>query len=107
MPTEVTHEEIWKQLRENGALLQHLLLEWGHHKEKVEGAFPLDDRGLPDYGGHKAQHLAIAASDKAMGEYKRAVTTRLLQGAIGLLLTLLTFGIGPAIRDVIGPILGG
>lgn len=107
MPTEVTHEEIWQQLRENGALLQRLLLEWEHHQEKVEGAFPLDDRGLPDYGGHKAQHLAIAANDKAMGEYKRAVTTRLLQGAIGLLLTLLTLGIGPAIREVLGPILGG
>lgn len=104
---EVTHEMINRKLVENGEILQKLLLEWSHHKEKVEGAFPLDDRGLPDYGTHKSHHVAIAESDKAMGEYRKAITMRLLQGAVGLLITILGFGLGPYFSKILGGLYGG
>lgn len=108
MHTEiVTHETLAQQLSVNGALLQRIHQELLHHKQMIEGAFPLDDRGLPDYGKHKAHHLSIAESDKAMGEYKRAITARLLQGAVGLIITILGFGLGPYFTKILGGLYGG
>ena len=108
MPTDlITHETLHAQLSENGALLQRIHQELAHHKQLIEGAFPLDDRGLPDYGTHKAHHKAIADSDKAMGEYKRAITARLLQGAVGLIITILGFGLGPYFSKILGGLYGG
>lgn len=102
MPTEITHRELYSQLETNGQLLQRIHQEMLHHKQMVEGAFPVDDRGLPDYGGHKRHHMDIIESNRAMGEYKRAVTLRLLQGGIGLVLTVLSFGLGPYVMKLIG-----
>lgn len=99
---EITHATLDAKLEANGAMLNRLLQEMSHHKQLIEGAFPLDDRGLPDYGRHKAQHLAITKSDESMGEYKRAITMRLLQGAVGLLITILGFGLGPYFSKIFG-----
>lgn len=99
---QITHETLDRKLEANGELLQRLLLEWSHHKEKVEAAFPSDQFGRPDYGAHKAHHQAIEESNKAMGEYKRAITLRLLQGAVGLLITILGFGLGPYLSKLLG-----
>lgn len=99
---EITHETLKAALDTNGEILRRIETRLDHHIEKVEGAFPLDDRGLPDYGRHKAHHQAITESDKAMGEYKRAITMRLLQGAVGLLVTILGFGLGPYLSKVLG-----
>lgn len=107
MAFEITHETLKAALDANGEVLRRLESKLDHHVEKVEGAFPLDERGLPDYGAHKAHHLAIAVSDKAMGEYKRAITLRLLQGAVGLLITILGFGLGPYFSKILGGLYGG
>lgn len=104
---QITHETLQAQLASNGEILRRLETKLDHHVEKVEGAFPLDERGLPDYGVHKAHHQAITESDKAMGEYKRAITTRLLQGAVGLLITILGFGLGPYFSKILGGLYGG
>ena len=106
-PDHITHETLQAQLLSNGEILRRIETRLDHHVEKVEGAFTLDERGLPDYGAHKAHHLAIAVSDKAMGEYKRAITTRLLQGAVGLLITILGFGMGPYFSKILGGLYGG
>jgi hypothetical protein len=100
--TQVTHETLNSKLDHNGALLQRIHQELAHHKQLIEGAFPADERGLPDYGRHKAQHLAITKSDESMGEYKRAITMRLLQGAVGLIITILGFGLGPYFSKILG-----
>ena len=103
MATEqITHETLQAQLTSNGEILRRIETRLDHHVEKVEGAFPLDERGLPDYGVHKAHHQVIAESDRAMGEYKRAITMRLLQGAVGLLVTILGFGLGPYLTKLLG-----
>lgn len=103
MPTDlITHETLQAQLTSNGEILRRIETRLDHHVEKVEGAFPLDERGLPDYGAHKSHHIAIAESDKAMGEYKKAITMRLLQGAVGLLITILGFGLGPYFSKILG-----
>lgn len=108
MATEqITHETLQAQLTSNGEILRRIETRLDHHVEKVEGAFPLDERGLPDYGVHKSHHVAIAESDKAMGEYKRAITTRLLQGVVGLLITILGFGLGPYFSKILGGLYGG
>ena len=107
MATEITHETLKGALDANGEVLRRIETRLEHHIEKVEGAFLLDERGLPDYGTHKAHHVAIAESDKAMGEYKRAITLRLLQGAVGLLITILGFGLGPYFSKILGGLYGG
>lgn len=105
--TQVTHETLKAALDTNGEILRRIETRLDHHIEKVEGAFPLDERKLPDYAAHKAHHVAIAESDKAMGEYKKAITMRLLQGAVGLLITILGFGLGPYFSKILGGLYGG
>ena len=104
---DITHATLDAKLEANGAMLNRLLQELTHHKQLIEGAFPLDERGLPDYGAHKSHHIAIAESDKAMGEYKKAITMRLLQGAVGLLITILGLGLGPYFSKILGGLYGG
>lgn len=99
---EITHETLKAALDAVGEVVRRIETRLDHHIEKVEGAFPLDDRKLPDYAAHKAHHTAIAESEKAMGEYKRAITLRLLQGAVGLLITILGFGLGPYLSKLLG-----
>lgn len=102
MHTEITHKELMNRAEANGELLQRIHQDFIHHKHMIEGAFPLDDRGQPDYGNHKRHHLDIIESDKAMGEYKKAVTLRLLQGGIGLILTVFSLGVGQYIIKLAG-----
>lgn len=104
---QITHETLKSAVDAVGDVVRRIETRLDHHIEKVEGGFPLDERGLPDYGRHKAHHQAIAESDKAMGEYKRAITMRLLQGAVGLLITILGFGLGPYFSKILGGLYGG
>lgn len=102
MAAEITHETLKAALDANGEVLRRIETRLDHHIEKIEGAFPLDERKLPDYAAHKAHHQAIEESNKAMGEYKRAITMRLLQGAVGLLITILGLGLGPYFSKILG-----
>lgn len=99
---EITHQTLHDLIKESISATRELAAEFRSHKQLVEGAFPVDERGLPDYGQHKTHHQAIAESDRAMGEYKRAITMRLLQGAVGLLVTILGFGLGPYLSKILG-----
>lgn len=105
MQNEITHLELMAKIDANSQLLQRIHQELMHHKHLLEGAFPFDERGQPDYGRHKQHHMAIIESDKAMGEYKRAVTMRLLQGGIGILLAVFGLGVGPYITKLIGDLI--
>lgn len=98
----ITHETLLKQLEHNGVLLTTIHQELKTHKQLIEGAFELDERGLPDYSRHKQHHQKQTQSDKDMTEYKKAITLRLLQGAVGLVLTLLGFGLGPYLTKTLG-----
>lgn len=104
---EITHQTLHDLIKESISATRELTAEFRSHKQLVEGAFPVDERGLPDYGQHKTHHQAIAESDRAMGEYKRAITMRLLQGAVGLLITILGFGLGPYFSKILGGVYGG
>lgn len=94
-PPEITHADLY-------ALLERIEREWKLHKQAIEGAFLLDDRGLPDYAGHNREHSEQLQGKRTMDEYKKAVTLRLLQGGVGLLLTLVGLGLGPFVREVLG-----
>lgn len=102
MAFEITHETLKAALDANGEVLRRLESKLDHHIEKVEGAFPVDELGRPDYSQHKVDHTDIRESKKAMGEYKRAITMRLLQGAVGLVITILGFGLGPYFSKILG-----
>lgn len=99
---EITHATLKAALDSVAEVVRRIETRLEHHIEKVEGAFPLDERGLPDYGQHKVDHTDIKESRQAMGEYKRAITLRLLQGAVGLLITILGFGLGPYFTKLLG-----
>lgn len=70
--------------------------------QSIEQAFPLNEFGLPNYAGHNQEHKDSAEESKNTKEYKKAVTLKLLQGAAGLLITLIGFGIGPYISSKLG-----
>lgn len=101
---EITRKELYELLKANGEILKRLEIELKYHKQSVESAFPLDDRGAPDYYGHKQVHVKISEDEKALREYKRAVTLRLIQGGVGVLLTLLGFGFMPYIKTILANI---
>lgn len=99
---EITHETLNAKLDANGLILQELRAEVLRRIEMIEDTFPLDDRGRPDYHLVKEHHTDVRESKKAMNEYKRAITLRLLQGAVGLLITILGFGLGPYFSKILG-----
>lgn len=74
------------------------------HKDRFEGAFPLDERGNPDYAKHKAQHQDISREKEEMIEYKKAVTLRLLQGGVGMIIMLISMALAPNIRELLARI---
>lgn len=100
----ITIEALQRQLTENGYKIQQVLTELQMHKEKLEGAFPLDERGNPDYAKHKAQHQDISREKEEMIEYKKAVTLRLLQGGVGLIIMLISMALAPNIRELLSKI---
>lgn len=85
-------------------MIQRLLDEMARQRELFESAFPLNDRGKPDYAAHYQQHFRMTREENDMSEYKKAATLRLLQGAVGLILTLIGFGLLPALRDFIATV---
>lgn len=94
MLNDISHQEIILKLEAQSQLLQRIHNELTLHKQLIENAFVLDDRGQPDYGNHKRHHIEIDQTEKRMNEYKKAVTLRLLQGGVGIFLTILGLGIG-------------
>lgn len=99
---EITHETLNAKLDANGAILKELRAEVLRRLEMLEDTFPLDERGRPDYHLVKEHHTDVRDSKKAMNEYKKAITLRLLQGVIGLLITILGFGLGPYAAKLLG-----
>lgn len=74
--------------------------------DKLKTAFVLNDLHAPDYDGHRKDHYqrtkAAEEDARAMSELKNAATKRLLVGAIGLAITVIGFGIGPYVRNLLG-----
>ena len=106
MSTEnpITNEVIHRQLIDNGYKLQQIIADLKDHKDKIEGAFPLDDRGHPNYSLHKTQHQELTREQEDMIEYKKAITLRLLQGGIGLIITIISIAIFPNLRELLSKI---
>lgn len=86
------------------AMIQQVLDEMALQREMFESAFPLNDRGKPDYSAHYQQHVKMTREENDMSEYKKAITLRLLQGAVGLILTFIGFGLLPALRDFVATV---
>lgn len=65
--------------------------------EQIKAAFPKNDVGTTDFDGHRGYHVRKIAENQAMGEYKQAVTKKIVLGSIGLVFTVLGFIAGPAL----------
>ena len=65
--------------------------------EHIKTAFPKNDVGATDFDGHRGFHTRKIAESQAMGEYKQAVTKKIVLGVIGLVFTMLGFIAGPAL----------
>ena len=65
--------------------------------EHIKTAFPKNDVGATDFDGHRGFHTRKIAESQAMGEYKQAVTKKIVLGVIGLVFTVLGFIAGPAL----------
>ena len=65
--------------------------------EQIKSAFPTNDLGAKDFDGHRGYHARKIAEEQVMGEYKQAVTKKILLGSIGLVFTVLGFIAGPAL----------
>ena len=70
--------------------------------ERIKTAFVLNDRGVEDYDGHRKEHVANVQEEKAMSELKIGATKKIVMGLIGLVITLIGFGIGPYVRSLLG-----
>ena len=70
--------------------------------ERIKTAFVPNDRGVEDYDGHRKEHAANAEEEKAMSELKIGATKKIVMGLIGLVITLIGFGIGPYVRSLLG-----
>lgn len=65
--------------------------------EHIKTAFPKNDLGATDFDGHRGYHSRKIAEGQIMGEYKQAVTKKILLGSIGLVFTVLGFIAGPVL----------
>ena len=65
--------------------------------EHIKSAFPKTDVGTINFDGHRGYHARKIAEEQVMGEYKQAVTKKILLGSIGLVFTVLGFIAGPAV----------
>ena len=65
--------------------------------EHIKTAFPKNELGATDFDGHRGYHSRKIAEGQVMGEYKQAVTKKILLGSIGLVFTVLGFIVGPAL----------
>lgn len=65
--------------------------------EHIKTAFPKNDLGATDFDGHRGYHARKIAEGQIMGEYKQAVTKKIMLGSIGLVFTVLGFIAGPAL----------
>lgn len=70
--------------------------------EQIKAAFPPNDLGFTDFDGHRGYHKSKIAEGQAMGEYKQAVTKKIVLGVIGLVFTVLGFIAGPALLRWMG-----
>lgn len=70
--------------------------------ELLKTAFPSNDIGGKDYDGHRLYHRARAEEAKAVEGFKLDATRKIILGAIGIVMTLIGFGIGPYLRSLLG-----
>ena len=70
--------------------------------EQIKAAFPQNDLGFADFDGHRGYHKSKIAEGRAMGEYKQAVTKKIVLGVIGLVFTVLGFIAGPVLLRWMG-----
>ena len=65
--------------------------------EHIKTAFPKNELGATDFDGHRGYHSRKIAEGQVMGEYKQAVTKKILLGSICLVFTVLGFIAGPVL----------
>lgn len=74
--------------------------------DKLKTAFVLNDLNTPDYDGHRKDHYqrSKAAEDEAqtMRELKAGATKKILLGLLGAAMTLISFGLLPYLRSLLG-----
>ena len=70
--------------------------------ERIKTAFRTNDLGLSDYDGHRLDHRTRGEEARAMQEFKFDATKKILLGVIGVVMTLIGFGIGPYLRNLLG-----
>ena len=70
--------------------------------ERINTAFVRNDLGLPDYDGHRVDHVTRVARSKDMDGYLQEVTKFLLRGAIVVLFGILAYGLGPWLASLGG-----
>ena len=58
--------------------------------------------GGKDYEGHRLFHRARTDEAKAMEGFKLDATKKILLGVVGIVMTLIGFGIGPYLRSLLG-----
>lgn len=68
----------------------------------IETAFPLNDLGKPDHEGHRLAHKNMIQAAKIMESYKVDATKKVLMWALGIVLVMLTTGIGEHVKKVLG-----
>ena len=67
----------------------------------IETAFTLNDLGKPDPEGHRLAHKSMIQAAKIMESYKVDATKKVLMWALGIVLLMLTTGIGEHIKKVL------
>lgn len=68
----------------------------------IETAFPLNDLGKPDHEGHRLAHKNMIQAAKIMESYKVDATKKVLMWALGIVLVMLTTGVGEHVKKVLG-----
>lgn len=68
---------------------------------EMTNAFLLNDLGLPDFDGHRKDHLAIRKASEVMSRYKIGATEKIIGVIIIAVLGLLNTGILTKLIEVI------
>jgi hypothetical protein len=73
-----------------------------HDIAQIKTAFLLNDRQTEDYDGHRNDHRVRVKQAEAVEGYKQAATKKIILGAIAVFFTILSLGLGPYLRGLLG-----
>lgn len=77
-----------------------------HDVVQIKTAFLRNDLGAEDYEGHRIDHHTrkkdAEKKAEALSNYKYEATRKIIMGAIAVVFTILSFGLGPYLRNFLG-----